>query len=59
VYLLETDRYHFFEIDANIFKNFFTDIYPIVYILLTTDTDVPIFTYQYTVFSDILTKYFG
>jgi len=38
----------FFETDIFIF--FFTDIWPVADILLTTDTDI---------FADILTKYFG
>jgi len=41
---LETDRYHFLEIDTDIF-NFFTDIWPTADIRLVTDTDIPKFAY--------------
>jgi len=40
-----------FETDIS---NFFTDIWPVADISMTTDTDIPKFAY-----SDILTKYFG
>jgi len=44
-YKLVTDRYHFL---IPIFsKKFFTDIWPVVDILLTTDTDIPKFPYRY------------
>jgi len=42
----ETDRYHFFESDTDIF-NFFTDIWSVVDIVLVTDTDIPKFAYRY------------
>jgi len=54
---IETDRYHVFENDTDIFKIFFTDIWPVADILLTP---IPIFQYLLTdIFADILTKYFG
>jgi len=45
--LREIDRYHFFETDTDIFKNFFTDIWPSADIRLATDTDVSKFAYRY------------
>jgi len=42
-----TDRYHLFETDTDIFKKFFTDIWPAVDIRLATDTDIPKFAYRY------------
>jgi len=46
VFERETDRYHFFETDIDIFKNIFTDIWPAADIRLATDTDIPKFAYR-------------
>jgi len=35
-----------FETDPDIF-NFFTDVWPVADLLLTTDTDIPKFAYRY------------
>jgi len=43
---LETDRY-FFEIDIDIFKKIFTDIWPVANIQLATDTDISKFASRY------------
>jgi len=43
---LETDRYHFVETETDIFKTFFTDIWPVTDIRLTTDTDVSKFAHR-------------
>jgi len=53
VFKLETDRFHFFETDTNIFKKLFTDNWPVTGILLTTDTEFQ--NLLTDIFSDILT----
>jgi len=51
-YKLETDQYHFFETDTDIF-NLFHRIWPATDIRLATDTDIP--TLLTNMFADIVT----
>jgi len=46
-YIVEPYRYHFVEINTDIFKKIFTDIWPVANIRLATDTDIPKFAYRY------------